>query len=146
MFISILSSRLVNDALNQTLQKAALKKMSRHWQIQALLIAGCAVTALGAAALGRPELYLQADPELAQLLRGMALIKTALVVAAVSVLLWRFGQPLPRRFALGYSAGAWLAVGACTLVWQLTFIAAAAVVFHVGELTMLIVAWRDHRA
>lgn len=40
-----------------------------------------------------PESLLQADAELARLLRGMALIKAAIVVAALAALLWRFGQP-----------------------------------------------------
>jgi hypothetical protein len=77
------------------------------------------------------------------LLRGMAMIKGFLATAAVGALLWRFGHPLSTRMAVVYLGGAWLAAGAAMLVWQLTLIPLAALVFHLGEITMLVTAWRD---
>jgi hypothetical protein len=111
--------------------------------LRALLCAGCLAAVAAAAWLGQPAATLQADPELARLLRGMALIKAALVLAAVALLLWRFGRPLRRPAAIAYLAGAWLAAGASMLVWQLSFIPLAAPVFHAGELTLLVTAWRE---
>lgn len=111
--------------------------------LRALLLCGCLATVAMAAWIGRPEAYLAADADLARLLRGMALIKGFLALAAVAVLLWRFGHPLSQRMAAAYLVGAWLAAGASMLVWQLTFIPLAALVFHIGEITMLLTAWRD---
>jgi hypothetical protein len=47
--------------------------------------------------------------------------------------------------AAGYLAGAWLATSATVMMWQLTSIALAAVLFHVGEIAPLVLAWRDYR-
>ena len=66
-----------------------------------------------------------------------------IALAAVGVLLWRFGHPTPPRMATAYIAGATLIVGASVLIWQLVHIPAAAIAFHAGEFTLLIAAWRD---
>jgi hypothetical protein len=110
-----------------------------------LLLAGCALAALVAWVAGDPSSLEAADPELAFLLRGMALIKGAIVAAGLAVLWWRFGWPLSHGMAAGYLAGAWLAAGAAMMIWQLTLIAPAALLFHVGEFALLVLAWRDYR-
>jgi hypothetical protein len=110
-----------------------------------LLLAGCIASAAVAMWAGDPAGFVRADPELALLLRGMAAIKAALVLAAVAVLWWRLGHPIAPPTTAAYLAGAWLATGATLLVWQLTLIPLAALVFHVGELTLLFVAWRDQQ-
>jgi hypothetical protein len=110
-----------------------------------LLLAGCALVALGANALGDPAFLLTADPDLAILLRGMALIKAALVAAGLAILWWRFRWPVSTGVAAGYLMGACLVTGATMMIWQLTYIAASAAAFHIGELTLLVLAWRDHR-
>jgi hypothetical protein len=118
--------------------------MSHPAALRSLLLAGCIASAAITAWLGEPAAFMQADAELAHLLRGMAAIKGVIVLAAVGVLLWRFGQPVPRRTAIAYVLGAWLIAGATTLVWQLSFVPLAALAFHAGEFTLLITAWRDH--
>lgn len=110
-----------------------------------LLFAGCLASVVLAAWAGEPARYLRADPELAFLLRGMAAIKAVIVLAALGVLSWRFGHTVSQRMAAGYLMGAWLTAGATVLVWQLSFIPLAALVFHAGEFTLLFVAWRDHQ-
>ncbi len=42
--------------------------------------------------------------------------------------------------------GVWLGMAATVLIWQLTFIALAAITFHVGEGLLLVLAWRDREA
>jgi hypothetical protein len=111
-----------------------------------LLIAGCVLAVAMAAWLGQPQASAGTDPDLLRLLRGMAMIKGFLVLAAVGVLLWRFGHPLSPGMAGAYLVGAWLAAGASMMIWQLTLIPLAALVFHVGEITMLVTAWRDHKS
>jgi hypothetical protein len=113
---------------------------------RSLLVIGCVASMAFAAWLGEPLASTQADPELAHLLRGMAAIKATMVVAALGVLFWRFGQPVQQHTAAAYLAGAWLIAGATMLVWQLSFILLAALAFHVGVFSLLFVAWRDHQA
>jgi hypothetical protein len=108
-----------------------------------LLLLGAVLALLGGAALGDPRPLIAADPDLARLLRGMALIKAAMVLAALALLWWRFGHPLPARHRTAYLLGAWLACAATALIWQLSHVVPAALVFHGGELLLLFTAWRD---
>lgn len=111
--------------------------------LRSLLLTACAVAVATAAALGHPAAFIAADPELAFLLRGMAAIKAAIVLAAVAVLVWRFARPVPQRTALAYIAGVAVLAAATTLIWQLSFIPFAAIVFHLAEFVVLVAAWRD---
>jgi energy-converting hydrogenase Eha subunit A len=101
------------------------------------------VALAAAAMLGDPARLVQADPQLAFLLRGMALIKSALVLAAIALLLWRFAHPVSNGFALAYIAGTAVLAAASMLIWQLSFIPLAALAFHVAALAVLLAAWRD---
>ncbi len=110
--------------------------------LRAALVVGCALSVAAVAiATDRPEL-LRSAPELARLLRGMALLKGVLALAAVAVLLWRFGQPIRTTVATGYLAGALLMTGSTALIWQLAALLPAATAFHLGLFTLLAVAWR----
>lgn len=111
--------------------------------LRATLLLGCLAAVALAAAFGRPAASLQADPDLAFLLRGMAAIKAALVLAALAAVLWRLGHPVTQKAAQAYGVGVWLMAAACVLVWRLTSIPFAAIVFHLGEFTLLFTAWRD---
>jgi hypothetical protein len=113
--------------------------------LRGALAAGCCLTVAAATLHGDPAAYLHADPALGRLLRGMALIKALIAAVAVGALMWRFGRPIARLRAGVYLAGAWFMAGAAMLVWQLSHIALAAVSFHAGELTLLFIAWREHR-
>lgn len=110
---------------------------------RALLLVGCALAVVAAYLPGDPSVLEAADPDLAVLLRAMALIKAALVVAALAILWWRFRWPVSSKVAGGYLVGTWLAAGATTMIWQLTHVAPAAALFHVGEIALLLLAWRD---
>jgi len=63
------------------------------------MVAGCLSTAALAAYVGRPAAYLEADPGLAHLLRGMALIKALMVSGAVALVWWRLRLPIAGRVA-----------------------------------------------
>jgi len=114
-----------------------------RWRV--LVLAGCACAVAMAAWLGDPAQRLAADPELARLLRGMALIKGLLALGAVSLVTWRFGRPVAPGVAVVYVVGCWWLAAAAMLVWQLTVIPFAALGFHAAEISMLVVAWREHR-
>jgi hypothetical protein len=107
------------------------------------LLAGC-VVAIGVAAwVGDPGVTLQADPALARLLRGMALIKGLMTIAAVSAVYWRFGWRVSRPAAATYLVAGGVMSGATALIWQLSFILPAALLFHAAALTLLWVGWRE---
>jgi hypothetical protein len=117
--------------------------LSHPWALRAFLIVGCAL-AIGAATwVSEPSGYLQADPALARLLRGMALIKGAAVLGAVLAVHWRFGWRVTKPLSLTYILGSWTLAGTTMLIWQLTWIALAAVAFHAALLAILLAAWRD---
>jgi hypothetical protein len=108
-----------------------------------LLIGGCALAIGIVAGVAEPSAYLQADPGLARLLRGMALIKGAIAIGAVSAVFWRMAWPISGPVAALYVIGAWLLAGSTMMIWQLSSIGLAALLFHVAAAAMLLVAWRE---
>jgi hypothetical protein len=126
------------------LQRAARETdFSRVPALRAALIAGCAVTVGSALRLGNPAPYLMADPALARLLRAMALIKGSLALAALLASWWRFGWRVDTRISIAYLAATWTMAAAAVLIWQLTLMAFAAVLFHGALIGLLLAAWRD---
>ncbi len=99
--------------------------------------------ALVAAAVAQPTPHLVVDTELAWLLRGMGLIKASMVVAALGVLAVRLRWPLPGTWAAGYGVCMALLAASTVLIWQLSWIALAAAVFHLAGFVLLVLAWRD---
>ncbi len=93
--------------------------------------------------LGSPAAYLEADPDLARLLRGMALVKAAAVVVGLAAVYWRLGWRVRGWHTGAYLATAWILTGSTMLVWQLTWIPAAAVLFHAALIGLLVTGWRD---
>jgi hypothetical protein len=91
---------------------------------------------------------LKADPQLACLPRGMALIKGkgCIVITTVAVMCWRFGHSIDGRKIATYAAGACLMCGATVLVWALSFIPLAALAFHIGAFAILLTAGSDRKS
>jgi len=114
--------------------------------LRAGLLAGAAISVGLAAWWGDPSGYLQADPALARLLRGMALIKSLIAMAAVGAVWWRFGSPLSRAAACGYAVTSWTIAGSTMLIWELSAIPLAALLFHAALLGMVMIGWRAGRA
>ena len=110
---------------------------------RAWLVVGSAL-ALGApVAAFEPAAHWAADPELFRLLRGMAVIKAMLAVAAFSVIWWRLGRTLATTLAATYVGGVWVLAVATGLIWNLTAIVAASGLFHLATIVLLVAAWRD---
>jgi hypothetical protein len=100
--------------------------------------------AVGIAAwLGDPSGYLHADPALARLLRGMALIKGMIALAAVSAVFWRLTWSVSKPVAASYLIASWAITGSTMLIWQLSYIVPAALLFHAAALSLLLVSWRE---
>jgi hypothetical protein len=111
--------------------------------LRAALIPACALAIGIALWVGDPRTYLQADPALARLLRGMALIKGMLAIGAAAAVYWRCAWPMSRQAAATYAISAAAMAGSAALIWQLSYIALAALLFHLSAVTMLIVGWRE---
>jgi hypothetical protein len=107
------------------------------------LIVACALSVSAAWHVGDPTAYLQTDIALAHLLRGMAVIKSTIVLAVMGAVWWRLGWLVSRPVAVVYIAGCAVLAGSTMMIWQLSFIPLAAVVFHGAGLGMLIVGWRE---
>jgi hypothetical protein len=122
------------------LRRSALSHPSA---LRAFLIVGCALSIGAAALLAEPSGYLQNDPALARLLRGMALIKGVAVLGAVLAVHWRFGWRVTKPLAITYLLGSWTLAGTTMLIWQLSWIVVAAVAFHTALIATLLAAWRD---
>ena len=113
--------------------------------LRAALLVGCATTVAMAAWGGNPAPYLNSDPGLGRLLRGMAVIKAGIVLAAIRLLWWRFKHPVPAPMAACGLIASWSAAAASMLIWQLTAIPLAAIAFHVSGLAFAVTAWLDCR-
>lgn len=107
------------------------------------LLVFCSASVALAAALGHPDAAILGDPQLAFLLRGMAALKALMVLAAAAVCFWRLGRPTPFRTAAVYVVGSAALAGASMLIWRLSSIPLAAVVFHLAGFAILVAAWRD---
>lgn len=112
--------------------------------VRAVLFVVCVAAALAGLAVGRPDGLLQSDPELARLLRGMALIKAGILVAALGLLSWRFHWRTSRRLVVVYNGAAEAMSFAAGLIWQLTSILVAAGLFHLGLVVLLVAMLRDN--
>ncbi len=102
-----------------------------------------AAAVLGAAALALATQAGPHDPELATLLRFMAVVKAAMALGAAVLVGWRFGSPVRPTAALGYVAGASSMAGGAGLIWQLGHIGTGALLVHGGLLALAGLAWLD---
>ena len=84
-----------------------------------------------------------ADPDLARLLRAMAVIKSVLVALGAAGVGWRFRRPTPPAFAAAYLALVWTAGAATGAMWQLAGVGWAAVALHAAGGLLVVLAWRD---
>jgi len=88
-----------------------------------------------------------ADPELARLLRAMALIKASMAAAAVWLadrLLLRC--PLGPGLVAGLVSAVALMAAAPVLMWHVAHVGTGALLFHAGMIALLVLGWRPTEA
>jgi hypothetical protein len=88
---------------------------------------------------GRPV----AEPELATLLRFMAVIKGVMALGSVAAVRWRLRQPAGAGLRWALLASMALMMSAPGVIWGLNQVLAGAVLFHAGFLAFLVTALRD---
>ncbi len=148
--MSLSEERYVNAGDFETASPAA-SQHARAIQVRAHLrrlsvLAACAFTSAAVLVLADKGDVQIADPGLANLLRGMAIIKTVILVCVGAAIWWRLGSPIGARLAAGYGVAAAMATGGAALVWSMTGLAIAPFLFDGGLLAFLVLALCDDNA
>lgn len=125
-----------------TVAPAGVERREVAWR-RALLVGAVLVAVALAGLLARPQPALVADPELARLLRGMAVLKAGIAAAALALVWWRAGRPITPLRLLAYALGTGILAAAAVMVWQLAVVAATSVVFHATLLALGLAALGD---
>lgn len=113
--------------------------------LRMVLIASVLGAGLGVSLLSQTQERYLADPELAQLLRALAVLKLAFL-APMALLAWvRFAPsaPPPTPFAAGYIASVTIAAGALALIAKLAAVGAGSLLFHASIAGFIFLAFRD---
>jgi hypothetical protein len=99
----------------------------------------------------------RAGPELTRLLRGMAVLKALISLAAAGAIVWRFGATKPSFHGGVPWAGApvswvWFAAYAIVcagmaagpgLIWSMAYVRTGALLLHGGLFASIVLLWRD---
>jgi hypothetical protein len=109
--------------------------------ILASVVILAATTGVIAGHLSAPDA--NADADLTLLLRFMAMMKAAIVLAAAGLVAWRFGSELTSRLAASYIAAVGLMALSPGLIWSQSSLTLASAFFHSGLLFGLVLAARD---
>jgi hypothetical protein len=73
----------------------------------------------------------------------MALIKGMIAIAAVGAVFWRLGWAASKTATATYLVCSSAIAGSTMLIWQLSYIVPAALLFHAAGLSLLLVSWRE---
>ena len=106
-------------------------------------LGACALAAVAATLYAGTAGVQIGDPDLAKLLKGMAIIKTIILLAAGAAIWWRLGSPIRPAFAAGYIIFGAIGVAGAALVWNMAGLGLAPFLFDGGLLGFLILALRD---
>ena len=84
-----------------------------------------------------------AGPELVRLLRGMALLKLALVAGAAWFAGWRLRFPARPPLAAAYVASLGVMAAGPGLIWSMAHVVLGAALLHISLAILLVLFWRD---
>jgi hypothetical protein len=111
--------------------------------VRAALVALTAVAVLGATAAAVRAPAAAIDPDLARVMRFMALMKGGFALAAFAACLWRLARPAAAWRTAVYVVGPPLMAGGAIGLWALLSPALAAGALHLGLLAVLAAALTD---
>jgi len=124
---------------------------ARHRHGRVPLIAGVTAAVAGGLWLGGnagtsgSSAAFSGDPALALLLQFMGLIKLGVAAGAAALLFWRLRYPMaPTARRLAFFS-IWCLAACATVIAQLAYLVPAALLFHLGLATLLMLAWREGR-
>lgn len=124
----------------------------RSWHYPAagrrtVFLACAALAAVGGFALtgGAAASYAaaQAGGDLTGLVRAMAALKTAIILPAVSAVVWRLGAPARSEMLAGYTLAAMSMSVSPGLIWHMAHVGAGAFLMHAGLIATLVILLRD---
>lgn len=127
-------------------QAATSAPWPRTTLLRAALLVAVLIAFLLAMLLGSPSPRYLADPALARLLRGIAMVKGLIAIGAIAALWWRAAWPGSVRTVSAALAGVSAQVAATVWIVRLVAIPWAAGLFHVGLALLMVCAWREHHA
>lgn len=124
------------------LPSARSDDLEKPLPLRLMFVAVCAFAAAAASYFASGSVQ-SADPDLARLLKGMAIIKTVILLAVGAAIWWRLGTPLRPGLAAGYMLFGAIGVAGAALVWNMAGLGLAPFLFDGGLLGFLILALRD---
>lgn len=134
------------SSLIQAFDTNPARRATQPLLLRALLLVGMAAAVGAVMTFSSPSVTALADPGLARLLRGMALIKAVITLGAAAAVLWRLGRSASAGVMAVYMGSVWVMTSANTLIWQFNSILWAAASFHAALIVLLLTAWREDRA
>lgn len=84
-----------------------------------------------------------AGEDLTRLLRGMAVIKAAILLPAIAAILWRLGAPASSALFAAYIASAAVMTLSIGLIWHMAHVGPGALLMHAGLIGTLVLLFRD---
>ncbi len=125
-------------------EAGSLSRRDRPWGRRAILLALIALPVGAALALTEPGAAYRADPELATLLKSMALIKLAFAGPMAALAWWRLGiEPLSPVQTGSYLGVVSMAFTALALVFSLSAVPAGSILFHLAMISFAVLALTD---
>jgi hypothetical protein len=106
-------------------------------------LGACALAAAAATYFAGTDSVQSADPDLARLLKGMAIIKMVILFAVGAAIWWRLGSPIRPSFSAGYIIFCAMGIAGAALVWNKAGLGLAPFLFDGGLLGFLVLALRD---
>ena len=121
--------------------RQAASAVSRAALLLVIGVAAIAGLVTGAAQGSQAASY--ADPDLARLLRAMAVLKALIASGAVAAVLWRLGSAVTLPWFAAYALAAAAMAAGPGLIWSMTHLGAGALLLHGGLLACALLLWRD---
>ncbi len=115
--------------------------VQKRLSLRLTFLAVCAFA--GSAATYFSDGVQNSDPDLATLLRGMAIIKTAILLGVGAAIWWRLGFTIRPSYAVSYIFFGAIGVAGAALVWNIAGLGLAPFLFDGGLLGFLILSLRD---
>jgi hypothetical protein len=84
-----------------------------------------------------------AGPDLTRLLRGMAMIKSMMALAAACAVLWRLAAPARIGKLAAYVAACAAMAAGPGLIWDMVHVGLGALLLHGGLACAVLLLWRD---
>lgn len=132
----------MTDLSHHALFAAPIREIGWPWPLPyaCVFVAGATGLLAGHAMGGNAGAF---ESTLLLLLRFMAAMKFLAVLGAAGAVHWRLMAPIEGRLGAAYGAALLVMAVAPGLIWSLGGIALGALLFHVGLLTFLYLAWKD---